>query len=437
MNVMWCVKNNAVKRPMEASVSPTGSPSGKPKSGRKSPSPSKKAHHDQKRIEEAKRAAEEEEEEDDEAWLRVESEEDGGFQEEGKLGEIQGVPRTNLEASRRQKSLNRQNTPLPGEIERAASRSRDVVKVDSSFHEEDEQEEEAAEHRRRVQSFQSNRKDTPFPEQIAKTLSSSGPPRNGPSSRSQTPLVEVEGFIEEEDEDLIDLDRDDHPPSRSGSRGQQPQNGGKNSFNGPDEANDHRYISSQSAPSRNESFATSAGSRPSTNGDRNPRLRPLTPEGSFRREYSNDHPLAGGKGKYSKEKGAGKTEIKPKDFGTGGKTKKKKYERVAEVVSRQDQKKLELQRKLEALRKHQNDALLEVLEEERKAEETRNNMGRSVTDVTERNRRDTYAFDAFDHISTVLFIIYFAHIKNLTSLSLVRLDWSSCLRRNVSVPPSA
>ncbi|CAE7456937.1 unnamed protein product, partial [Symbiodinium microadriaticum] len=168
--------------------------------------------------------------------------------------------------------------------------------------------------------------DTPFPEDISRAVAASGCP--------------TEGFIEEdENEEFNDLDRPEQ-----------------------DATHRHRLASSQSAPGRSqESFNVSTEdnslNRPSTQSGRNSRLRPITPDGSFRREYSKDHPLNGGKGKYSKEKGQGKKEILPKDYGTGG--KKKKYERVSEVVSKQEQKKMDLQRKLEALRRHQNEALLE------------------------------------------------------------------------------
>lgn len=368
--------------------------------------------------------------EDDDAddWFRAESDGDI-FEDEDDAdnapGDLLEVPRTDNESAHRQKSLNRQNTPLPGDIERASTKSRDSVRVEAAFSEEEEEKEEKDELSRRMHSFQSSRKDTPFPEQIVKTLSSTS--GRGSNGRSQTPLGGVNGFEEEEEEEEIstDLDRDNYPEqSKPASRESGGYVYGKNSFNGPDEVNDDRLITSQSAPSRNDSFAASNSSRPSTK-ERNTRLRPLTPEGTFRREYSKDHPLAGGKGKYSKEKSAGKKEIAPRDFGTAG--KKKKYERVAEVVSRQEQKKMDLQRNLEALRKHQNDALLEVLEEERKAEEERNRMGRSVKDVSERNRCSgsvtalfsvaTYVFEYFHTLRSLLYLTLLC--RSLSRLELV------------------
>ena len=105
--------------------------------------------------------------------------------------------------------------------------------------------------------------------------------------------------------------------------------------------------------------------------------RPLTPEGNFRPEYSRDHPLAGGKGQYAREKAAGKQKLIPG---------KRRPERLAEVMSKQEQKKHDLQRQLEELRKHQNEALLEVLEDERRAEEQRTSLSHGVTDTKERNR---------------------------------------------------
>jgi len=109
--------------------------------------------------------------------------------------------------------------------------------------------------------------------------------------------------------------------------------------------------------------------------------RPLTPDGKFRPEYSRDHPLAGGKGKYSKESQQGKQKLVP-----GKRREPPAPERLAEVMSKQEQKKYDLQRQLEDLRKHQNEALLEVLEDERQAEEHRTEMGRGVSDTKERNR---------------------------------------------------
>lgn len=109
--------------------------------------------------------------------------------------------------------------------------------------------------------------------------------------------------------------------------------------------------------------------------------RPLTPEGKFRAEYSKDHPFAGGKGQYSRESAAGKQRLVP-----GKRRQPPAPERLAEVMSKQEQKKYDLQRQLEELRKHQNEALLEVLEDERGAEEQRTGLGRGVSDTKERNR---------------------------------------------------
>lgn len=109
--------------------------------------------------------------------------------------------------------------------------------------------------------------------------------------------------------------------------------------------------------------------------------RPITPDGKFRAEYSKDHPFAGGKGKYTKESKQGKQRLVP-----GKRRDPPPVERLAEVMSKQEQKKYDLQRQLEDLRKHQNEALLEVLEDERKAEEQRTEMGRGVSDTKERNR---------------------------------------------------
>ena len=251
------------------------------------------------------------------------------------------------------KHIQRKNTPMPGDIEREASKASDYHRSTTQITENEGIEDAKHDFHHRVLSYQSSRKDTPFPEEISRAATASSSPG-------------ADGVIEEND--------------------------GEETFehfhlDGPDDAIDSRLASSHSAPCRSqtESFRTGDVSRPSTQGGRNTRLRPLTPDGTFRREYSDDHPLNGGKGKYSKERASGKKEILPKDYGVSSK-KKKKYERVSEVVSKQEQRKMDLQRKLEALRKHQNDALLEVLEEERQAEESRNSMGRSVRDPAERNR---------------------------------------------------
>lgn len=108
--------------------------------------------------------------------------------------------------------------------------------------------------------------------------------------------------------------------------------------------------------------------------------RPPTPEGEFRAEYSRDHPLAGGKGRYAEESAQGKQRVLP------GRPRHHRPKRLVEVMSKQEQKKHALQNQLEELRKHQNKALLEVLEDERVAEEGRMEMSRGVTDTKERNR---------------------------------------------------
>jgi hypothetical protein len=161
------------------------------------------------------------------------------------------------------------------------------------------------------------------------------------------------------------------------------------------------FDGSQTAPTslrQSDSFSNhSTGSNSSS--QRVVRLRPLTPEGHFRREYSKDHPLAGGKGKYNEEvmvkgkewMGPQATLIKknqqqhPKKKITTTMTQKRPL-RISEIVSNQEQKKLDLQRQLEELRKHQNEVLLEVLDEERKAEQERVEMGRGIADHEERKR---------------------------------------------------
>ena len=67
-----------------------------------------------------------------------------------------------------------------------------------------------------------------------------------------------------------------------------------------------------------------------------------------------------------------------------------KPQKISEIVSKQERNRLELQKQLEELRKHQNEVLLEVLEEERKAELERVEIGRNVNDSDERRRYNIF-----------------------------------------------
>lgn len=90
--------------------------------------------------------------------------------------------------------------------------------------------------------------------------------------------------------------------------------------------------------------------------------------GEYRREFSTDHPLAGGKGMYKKEKSQGH-----KLVGAGQKTSEKSSEidRIERLSYAAQVMVVDPEKQLEKLRKEQNDALLHVLDQERKAEEAR------------------------------------------------------------------
>ena len=99
-------------------------------------------------------------------------------------------------------------------------------------------------------------------------------------------------------------------------------------------------------------------------------------EEEFRREHSADHPLAMGKGKYTKELKAGKMPA------GAAKIQSKKLNESLVIfenkVSNLDDN--DTKRELEILRRKQNEILLRVLEEERKAEERRMSALRDTTD---------------------------------------------------------
>jgi len=111
----------------------------------------------------------------------------------------------------------------------------------------------------------------------------------------------------------------------------------------------------------------------------NPSLRPVA-AGEFRRELSNDHPLAGGKGKYEKEKSKGKVAA------SGAKGATKPSATIERLTLEAHTKIVDPQRQLEQLRREQNEALLRVLEDERSAEEQREKSLKIVADQQERNR---------------------------------------------------
>lgn len=115
--------------------------------------------------------------------------------------------------------------------------------------------------------------------------------------------------------------------------------------------------------------------------------------GEFRREYSHDHPLAGGQGKYKKERGLGKRPVGGAALNAIRTQQEEPIEKLTINISRSDMRMpapassgKDLRSALEKLRKDQNEILLRVLEEERKAEEDRARAARSVPDVDEKNR---------------------------------------------------
>jgi len=93
-----------------------------------------------------------------------------------------------------------------------------------------------------------------------------------------------------------------------------------------------------------------------------PGFRPLQ-DGEFRREFSSDHPLAGGKGQYKRELAAGKK--------LAGVHPGKKEMTIERLTIDAQVKIVDPQRQLEILRREQNDALMRVLEDERFAEDSR------------------------------------------------------------------
>jgi hypothetical protein len=122
----------------------------------------------------------------------------------------------------------------------------------------------------------------------------------------------------------------------------------------------------------------------------------------FRREYSKDHPLAGGKGKYTEDRAGGSkhpvgwvdndaassaSPVKP--------TSPQAYPKVVQHItasahynknSSQFKDVSSWQNEIDALRRQQNQALLALLDEERIAEEDRTRMGKLVKDHDERHK---------------------------------------------------
>ena len=126
-------------------------------------------------------------------------------------------------------------------------------------------------------------------------------------------------------------------------------------------------------------YETEGGSRRSWDRERE-RERGIGKVDKFRREFSADHPLAGGRGKYASESSRS----------SGGESHQP-IERVSTLVKDKGkslQNKPDPYAQLDALRKMQNEVLLRVLEEERLAEAERERMGRLLgsTEVDERRQ---------------------------------------------------
>jgi hypothetical protein len=164
--------------------------------------------------------------------------------------------------------------------------------------------------------------------------------------------------------------------------------------------------------------------RPMSSGDRKGKSKTRGARtDEFRREYSRDHPLAGGRGRYDEETSGGyKHPVGWVDYGDLERVKtprnimgvapgSKEYEKVVMHVcgdmhrynngsnsngsgdamttgsSRNRVAPMDLlQREIDEVRRQQNQALLDLLEQERVAEEDRGKMGKLVKDSDERHK---------------------------------------------------
>jgi hypothetical protein len=124
-------------------------------------------------------------------------------------------------------------------------------------------------------------------------------------------------------------------------------------------------------------------------------FKPPTPKSDeFRREYSKDHPLAGGKGKYDTERAGGEKHPVGWIDSSNEKQNSKSSSKYDHIVIHQAANKSSnsskdvaaWQNEIDSMRRQQNQALLELLEEERLAEEDRGKMGKLVKDHEERHR---------------------------------------------------
>lgn len=295
---------------------------------------------------------------------------------------------------RKESFKTRKQTPFPHEIEESNRLSEQNTSGRNS-------QLTADEINTKKKSFQ-KRKQTPFPHEIEEEIKKAADKKY---STSESISEDQENEIKENEFIFTSQSNDEDRDPEFESYRKEKQNQSNNLFVDLDDeelrpqtrsspstsARKDRYLDgSQSAPvttKYSDSFSHTSSSNHSKS-QRNVRLRPLTPEGHFRREYSKDHPLAGGKGKYSRESSQGKEWMGPKALVKH--QQPGKHQRISEIVSKQEQKRLDLQRQLEELRKHQNEVLLEVLEEERKAELQRVELSRNVIDHEERKRYRYY-----------------------------------------------
>lgn len=115
-------------------------------------------------------------------------------------------------------------------------------------------------------------------------------------------------------------------------------------------------------------------------------------DGQFRKEYSSDHPLAGGQGKYAAEGKDGLAPVSVKKMSAlepKGTMSAKQASSTIEKLSMQSQHPVvDPDKQLEQLRREQNEALMRVLEEEKANEEARERMSRTVFSEQEAERME-------------------------------------------------
>lgn len=149
-------------------------------------------------------------------------------------------------------------------------------------------------------------------------------------------------------------------------------------------------------------------------------------KGQFRREYSSDHPLAGGSGRYKSERQSGLSVVGGQKRGVVAGKKKiqsNKSSKPEVVVFRStkphpdNQKNMmnDPQKFLDNLRKEQNDLLLKLLELERRAEDDRAASLKLLSnkDVDERNRLELVFAEERRRASERIVVMTRTHEKKL------------------------